>query len=114
MPCKSESFTFERNESQSSSGSSTRSSGHCRKRLKDKFDKSDVKQVSTDQKNTDNSRTGGRRVLSVLNLNDTRKYFRNGADRLSKTFNSVRVSFESVSQVIFKNIFICVSCFHYF
>ncbi|KAF7284710.1 uncharacterized protein LOC143192515 [Rhynchophorus ferrugineus] len=98
MPCKNESFTFERNLSQRSSDSSARSGLNCRKRLKETFDESDLKQVSTDQKNKNNSRTDGRRVLSVLNLNDTRKYFRNGADRLSKTFNSVRVSFETISQ----------------
>ncbi|KAJ8956325.1 hypothetical protein NQ318_015063 [Aromia moschata] len=94
QPCKSDSFTFHRNNSANSSASSTRSGGmqHCRRKLQDKFDE-------TDRKNESRTQGGDRSVLSVLTLNDnTRKALRNGAERLTKTFNTVRTSFGTFSQ----------------
>ncbi|CAG9772716.1 unnamed protein product [Ceutorhynchus assimilis] len=94
---KSESFRFQRNTSRNSSGSSTRSEGqeHCRKRLKDKFDECEKENPNNYE---DSKNTNDRTVLSVLNLNDTRRYIRNGAERISKTFNTVRVTFGTLSQ----------------
>ncbi|KAJ8972124.1 hypothetical protein NQ314_000350 [Rhamnusium bicolor] len=96
LPCKSESFTFHRNNSTNSSDSSTRSAGmqHCRRKLQDKFDQ-------TDKGNENESKTqiGDRSVLSVLSLNDsTRRVLRNGAERITKTFNTVRTTFGTISQ----------------
>ncbi|KAL1501610.1 hypothetical protein ABEB36_006907 [Hypothenemus hampei] len=95
---KTDSFRFQRNTSVSSSGSSNRSNGQepCRKRLQDKFDECD----QTNNKGQDeNSRsTADRSVLSVLNFNDTRRYLRNGAERITKTFNTVRISIGTFSQ----------------
>ncbi|XP_066251848.1 uncharacterized protein [Euwallacea similis] len=92
MSCKTESFRFQRTTSQNSSGSSTRSNGqeHCRKRLKDKFD-----ECSKD--NPERCEEDGN-VLSVLNLSETRRYLRNGAERLSRTFHNVRVTLGTLSQ----------------
>ncbi|XP_060534365.1 uncharacterized protein LOC132706818 [Cylas formicarius] len=91
QPCKSDSFRFHRNTEATSSGSSTESSSgqRCRRRLREKFDES----------RTQGTRAGERRVLSVLSLNDnTRRVLRSSAERLSKTFNSVRTTLGTLSQ----------------
>ncbi|KAJ8916665.1 hypothetical protein NQ315_000310 [Exocentrus adspersus] len=88
FPSKGDAYGFQRNNSATSSCSSSRSAGmqHCRRKLQDTFD--EPKPQVTD-----------RSVLSVLSLNDnTRKAFRNGAERLSKTFNTVRTTFGTISQ----------------
>ncbi|XP_019869920.1 uncharacterized protein LOC109598446 [Aethina tumida] len=88
LPIKSDSFSFRRNTSANSSSSSTRSAGmeNCRKNLQDKFD-------------GDDSKSNDRSVLSALSFNvNTRKVLRNGAERISKTFNTVRTTFGSISQ----------------
>lgn len=99
QPCKSDSFRFHRNTVQTSSDSSTRSNGQeqCRIRLKDRFDKCGATKRKGD-KNEELGTSSERTVLSALNLNDTRRYIRNGAERITKTFNSVRVTFGTLSQ----------------
>ncbi|CAH0549623.1 unnamed protein product [Brassicogethes aeneus] len=92
FPIKSDSFSFRRNSTANSSNSSNRSSGmqNCRRNLQKNFeDKSD-----------DSSKEGNdRSVLSVLSFNEnTRKVLRNGAERITKTFNTVRTTFGSISQ----------------
>lgn len=94
QPCKSDSFTFRRN---NSATSSTRSEGmqHCRRKLQEKFDESDGCSSSKAYSSMDSNR----KVLSVLNLSETRKVLRNGAERISKTFNTVKTSLETFTQV---------------
>ncbi|XP_044254344.1 uncharacterized protein LOC123004894 [Tribolium madens] len=61
----------------------------CRRRLQSNFeecDKNETKPVD-------------RSVLSVLSFNEnTRKIFRNSAERFSKTLNTVRTTFGSITQ----------------
>ncbi|KAI4455197.1 hypothetical protein MML48_9g00002452 [Holotrichia oblita] len=87
---KSESFTFHK--SVFSSNSNGHSRLQCRIKLQDKFEK--------DGANSTNSGSGknDRSVLSVLSLNDTRKAFRNGAEKISKTISNVRISLGNFSQ----------------
>jgi hypothetical protein len=65
--------------------------GHaCRKRLQNNFE------------NCDNSETKSvdRSILSVLSFNDnTRRVLRNGAERFTKTLNSMRTTFGTITQV---------------
>ncbi|XP_018571929.1 uncharacterized protein LOC108911472 [Anoplophora glabripennis] len=94
LPCKNDAYTFHRNNSTNSSSSSTRSAGmqHCRRKLQDTFDE-------TDKKAEFKAPQGDRSVLSVLSINDnTRRALRNGAVRISKTFNTVRTTFGTISQ----------------
>ncbi|KAJ8982220.1 hypothetical protein NQ317_013522 [Molorchus minor] len=95
MPCK------RRNNSTNSSGSSTRSTGmqNCRRKLQDKFEEADRKiEYPTEPKAQEVSRPD-RSVLSVLTINDnTRRALRNGAERLTRTFNTVRTSIGTFSQ----------------
>lgn len=66
---------------------------HCRRKLQDTFDE-------TDKKNEGKAQIGDRSVLSVLSINDnTRRVLRNGAERITKTFNTVRTTFGTISQV---------------
>lgn len=89
---KSNSFSFKRNVPATSSTVSATSkcseTSNCRRKLQYKCD---------DQ---DEEKTEERGVLSVLNLNniDTRKVLRTGAEKLTKTFNSVRTSIGTFSQ----------------
>lgn len=47
--------------------------------------------------------TTNRSVLSVLTLNESsRKFLRNGAERLTKTYNNVRTTLGSLTQVTFR------------
>lgn len=52
--------------------------------------------------NTFESETNvNRSVLSVLTLNESsRKFLRNGAERLTKTYNNVRTTLGSLTQVV--------------
>lgn len=89
LPGKSDSFTFRRGITENGSN---RSAGmqNCRRKLEDKFD--------DNQKN--GSTHNDRSVLSVLSLNDNaRKTLRNGAERLTKTFNTFRTSIGTFTQV---------------
>lgn len=95
LPNKSESFTFRRTSLANSSGSSTRSSGNqnCRKNLRAKFE-----QVENENKP---EQTSDKSILSVLSLNDnTRRVLKNSAEKISKTINSVRTTFGTISQVL--------------
>lgn len=97
LPNKSESFTFRRTSLANSSGSSTRSSGNqnCRKNLSAKFE-----QVENDNEKRTESQTSDKSILSVLSLNDnTKRVLRNSAERISKTINSVRTTFGTITQV---------------
>lgn len=86
---KSESFTFHKSVL-FSSNSNPHSRLHCRIKLQEKFDRD-----TSDSNNGKNDRS----VLSVLSLNDTKKAFRNGAEKLSKTISNVRISLGNFSQV---------------
>lgn len=96
LPCKSESFTFRRTSLANSSGSS-RSSGNqnCRKNLRAKFEQVDVeKEENAELQNNDKS------ILSMLSLNDnTKRVLKNGAEKITKSLNSVRTTFGTISQV---------------
>ncbi|RZC39550.1 uncharacterized protein BDFB_001501 [Asbolus verrucosus] len=62
----------------------------CRRRLQNKFEECD-KEYET--------KTADKSVLSVLSLNDnTRRVLRNGAERLTKTFNNVRTTIGTITQ----------------
>ncbi|XP_017768236.1 PREDICTED: uncharacterized protein LOC108556575 [Nicrophorus vespilloides] len=88
---KSDSFTFHRNSALTSSSNSTDGRiQNCRKKLQDRFEKEETSSCSDER--------GDRSVLSVLSLNDTRRALRTGADKLSRTFSSVRTSFGTFSQ----------------
>lgn len=103
LPTKSESFTFRRTSLANSSGSSTRSSGNqnCRRNLKPKFEETqNDKEIKPERQSNDKS------ILSVLSLNDnTKRVLKNGAEKITKTLNSVRTTFGTITQVrIFINI----------
>lgn len=62
----------------------------CRRRLQKNFEDCDKNET----------RPADRSVLSILSLNEnTRKIFRNSAERLSRTLNTVRTTFGTISQV---------------
>lgn len=95
LPIKSESFTFRRTSLANSSDSSTRSSGNqnCRKNLRAKFE-----QVEKEKKieNDYSDRT----ILSMLSFNDnTKRVLKNGAEKITKTINSVRTTLGTITQV---------------
>lgn len=97
LPNKSESFTFRRTSLANSSGSSTRSSGNqnCRKNLRAKFE-----QVENEKKLE--HQTSEKSILSVLSLNDnTKRVLKNSAEKITKTINSVRTTFGTITQVLF-------------
>lgn len=96
LPNKSESVTFRRTSLANSSGSSTRSSGNqnCRKNLSAKFE------VENDNEKRTEPQTSEKSILSVLSLNDnTKRVLRNSAERITKTINSVRTTFGTITQV---------------
>lgn len=94
-PDKSESFTFHKAVFSSNSGNG-HSRLNCRVKLQDKFDTASKDSVNKEPLGTNKN---DRSVLSVLSLNDTRKAFRNGAEKISKTFSNVRISLGNFSQV---------------
>ncbi|KAK9884340.1 hypothetical protein WA026_005290 [Henosepilachna vigintioctopunctata] len=87
------SSSFQRNVITTSSSSSTHSktSETCRRKL--------------NYKNKENSNTESedsraeKSVLSVISLNDTRRFLRSGAERLGKTLNNVRTTIGSFTQI---------------
>lgn len=95
LPTKSEPFTFRRTSLANSSGSSSRSSENqnCRKNLRQKFDQVENGKKSEPQNND-------RSILSVLSLNDnTKRVLKNSAEKITKTLNSVRTTFGTITQV---------------
>lgn len=96
--------TFQRNVPATSSNTSTHSktSESCRRKLK----------YNTQNLNeSDNSKEeeADKSILSRLSLSDTRKVLRNGLGRINRTFNNVRTSVGSFTQVWCQ--FDCWSCF---
>ncbi|GJQ83462.1 Gos28 [Trypoxylus dichotomus] len=87
---KSESFTFHK--SVFSSNSNGHSRLQCRIKLQERFEK------DGDANSNGGGSKNDRSVLSVLSLNDTRKAFRNGAEKISKTISNVRISLGNFSQ----------------
>lgn len=83
---KSESFTFHRNAPNTASDSRIQ---NCRRKLQDKFETS---------KKSPEDFSADRSVLSSLNLNETKRAFKSGAEKISKTFSSVRTTFGTISQ----------------
>lgn len=93
QPGKSDSFNFQRSASSNSSTSSSRSAGmqNCRRKLQNTFEETDKEKES---------KSASSSVLSVLSFNDnTMRVLRNGAERITKTFNSVRTTFGTITQV---------------
>ncbi|CAH1954054.1 unnamed protein product [Acanthoscelides obtectus] len=87
---------FQRNTSSTSSGSSTRSSSlqKCRRKLQTTFDEGNKgdKEEKTQQ-------NGDRTILSMISFSDnTRKVLRSSAERITKTFNTVRTSIGTITQ----------------
>lgn len=64
-----------------------KSTKNCRQKLENKF-----------EDDCSTSERSDRSVLSVLSLNDPRRVFRNGAEKLQRTFSSVRTTFGTFSQ----------------
>lgn len=98
LPTKSDSFSFRRSSCTNSSNSSTRSSGmqNCRRKLQDTFEEVN----KTDKVEDKNASNNDRINLSVFSLNDgTRRVLRQGAERLTKTFNTVRTTIGTITQV---------------
>jgi len=92
---KADEFVFQRNTSLTGTNRSNRSEGrsyHCRRKLQDTFDATDTASCC------DTSDRQNRSILSVLSLNDTKKIFKQSAERISKTFTTVRTSFGSFTQ----------------
>ncbi|CAG9862327.1 unnamed protein product [Phyllotreta striolata] len=88
LPGKSDSFTFRRGVAENTSARSA-AMQNCRRKLEDNFDEN--------QRNR--SYNSDRSVLSVLSFNDNaRKTLRNGAERLTKTFNTFRTSIGTFTQ----------------
>lgn len=89
--------------SESLRSSSVKTTGyHCRRRLQNRFEECGRYE----------SKPADRSVLSVLSFNDnTRKALRNGAERLSKTLNTVRTTIGSLTQVIHVNNSRGIYCF---
>lgn len=86
-------FTFHRNIFNSNNMQKSKETNrNCRQKLESRFEKE--KQCST----SEISQKSDRSVLSVLSFNDTKKAFRTGAEKISKTFSSVRTSIGSFSQ----------------
>lgn len=96
QPSKSNSFTYRSNSSSTYTNNSTRSNRtqNCRKNLQDTFD--DSAGVNSSRINMNE-----RSILSVLSLNDTRKVLCNSAERITKTFNTVRTTLGSMTQVMY-------------
>ncbi|XP_044763251.1 uncharacterized protein LOC123320125 [Coccinella septempunctata] len=84
--------TFQRNVPATSSNTSThsRSSEPCRRKLNYNEENSNE---------TDDVKAADKSILSRISLNDTRKVLRNGLDRINKTFNNVRTSVGSFTQM---------------
>lgn len=97
---QSTSFTFHRNifsTSSTNSNSSTASKAYnCRRKLQDKFN--EVEDKTTGENGTKKEKLGDRSVLSTISLNDTRRLIREGADKISKSFNTFRTSVGNFSQ----------------
>uniref|UniRef100_A0A6P7G0F6 Uncharacterized protein LOC114336238 n=1 Tax=Diabrotica virgifera virgifera TaxID=50390 RepID=A0A6P7G0F6_DIAVI len=88
LPGKSDSFSFHRAAPENFGRCSNRSVGmeNCRRKLEDNF-------------NEKNGAPADRSILSVLYLNDNaRKTLRNGAERITKTFNTFRTSLGTFTQ----------------
>lgn len=81
-------FTFHRNIFNNENNQS-KPVKNCRQKLQDRFD--DTNDCSTSERSD-------RSVLSVLSLNDPRRVFRNGAEKIQRTFSSVRTSIGTFSQ----------------
>lgn len=85
-------FTFHKNIFNSSDTSSDKNkSKTCRQKLQNRFDNDDCSSSQISQKSE-------RSVLSVLSINDPRRAFRNGAEKISRTFSNVRTSIGTFSQ----------------
>lgn len=86
-------FTFHRNIFNSSESNTDRiKNKNCRQKLQNRFD-NDV-----DCSASEISEKSDRSVLSVLSLNDPRRVFRSSAEKISRTFSSVRTTIGSFSQ----------------
>lgn len=110
---RSVSFTFHREVlADKDSPQLSRNRRNLRQRLQDKFDKDKSKCPSkANAQVTTNKRWSN---LSLGNVSaDSRRALRSGAEKLSKTFSSVRTTFGTISQVIFY-IFCCQSFLAFF
>ncbi|VEN61932.1 unnamed protein product [Callosobruchus maculatus] len=88
--------SFQRNSTSNSSGSSTRSAGvsKCRRKLQTTFD-----EENKDIEDEKTQPSGDRTILSIISFSDnTRKVLRNSAERITKTFNTVRTSIGTITQ----------------
>lgn len=81
-------FTFHRNIFSSEIATEKLKTKNCRQKLQDKFDDTDCSA----------SEKSDRSVLSVLSLNDPRRVFRSGAEKIQRTISNVRTSFGTFSQ----------------
>lgn len=65
---------------------------NCRTKLQDRFDNSD--------NSGSNSSRINRSILSSITLNDTRRVLRESASKVSKSFNDLRTTLGSFTQVV--------------
>lgn len=82
-------FNFHRNIFNSEINTEKLKTRNCRQKLQDKFDNDD--DCPTSEKND-------RSVLSVLSLNDPRRVFRSGAEKIQRTISNMRTSIGTFSQ----------------
>ncbi|KAL3270580.1 hypothetical protein HHI36_021117 [Cryptolaemus montrouzieri] len=87
----SKSSSFQRNVPTTSSNSSTTSES-CRRKLK-------YKNGELSSNENEECKAADRSILSVISFNDTRRILRNGVEKINKTFNSVRTSMGSFTQI---------------
>lgn len=96
---RSVSFVFHQD---SINGKSTPEDGkikkNFRRRLQDKFEKEQVDGI----KNKETSERSWHNISLGQVSNDSKRVLRNGADKISKTFSSVRTTLGSISQVCFQ------------
>lgn len=79
-------------------GNLKRKPRNCRTKLQDRFNESENGNLNKG----DSSNKTNRSVLSAISLNDTRRVLRTGAERISKTFNDLRTTIGTLSQVIYE------------
>lgn len=92
MPPDSRSVSFIFHETTPEDG---RAKKNFRRRLQDKFEKEQVDGI----KNKETSERSWANISIGQVSNDSRRVLRNGADKISKTFSSVRTTLGGISQV---------------
>lgn len=81
-------FNFHKNIFNTENATEKVNKKNCRLKLQDKFEEDNI---STSEKSD-------RSVLSVLSINDPRRVFRSGAEKIQRTISNVRTSIGTFSQ----------------